>query len=435
MKAASKKLTGSMFLVILAFAMLLTACGGSDKAEGGDAGGKEKGTELGIMWWGSQERHDATLEAMDLYSSEHPNITFTPQYTDWEGYWKKLPTLAASQSLPDILQMDAAYMQEYASRNVLAELSDSDLAEIIDKDLLELSKINGKLYGIPLSYNGTGLAYNKTELEEAGITLPVKDWTWEQFFEFALEAREKLPDGKYGIGDYTPIWDWYQAYQMSYDKGPLFKNGTELNIDKELWFKFQQTYADFREQNVVPDPQTMLSLVENDPVTDPIVSGKIMTRGVPVGSVGALNSMMPGKLALVNNPVGPAGGGWAQSTMYWSLSANSDNKEQSLEFLKWLVNDLESGKLLKTTRGIPINESVFDAIKGELTEGELMGVELYDIAIDKALPFSPAPSGWSDFIKTYEDTMTEVMFNKISLEKAYEIIVKKGEETTKSLSR
>ncbi|MNO58591.1 putative ABC transporter substrate-binding protein YesO [compost metagenome] len=423
---------------IMVMGSALAGCGGAKTEEPAASGSSQAPASakanLDIMWWGSQERHDATLQALDLYTRNHSNITFTPQYTDWDGYWKKLPTLAASKSLPDVLQMDATYIQEYAARGVLEDLSDMELSDVIDSGVLEKSKIDGKLYGIPLSYNGNGYVYNKPELEAAGVTLPVQDWTYDQFFAFAEEAHAKLPKGKYGIGDYTNYWDTYQAYQMAYGKGPVFENGVTLNIDKETWYKFQQIYVDFRANGVIPDAQTTFSMIENDPASDPLISGRVMTRGVPVGAVGALDSAVPGKLEIVNNPSGPSGGGWAQSTMYLSLSANSSNKEAAKEFLKWFISDQEAGKLLGTTRGIPISNVIFESIKDNLTPGELLGVKMYDMAAPKAMPFSPAPSGWSDFVKTYSDTMTEVMFNKKTLDEAYEIIMNKGKEVQDKIS-
>lgn len=421
----------------LSLTLALTACGGSNTGDNSAAGSDNspnKSTKLGFFWWGSQTRHDATTKATELYTQKNPNITFSNQYADWDGYWKKLPTLAASNSLPDILQMDAAYIQDYVKRGTLEPLDDMKLEEFIDPAVLEKSKIGGKLYGVPISYNGTGIAFNKPALEAAGIKLPVKDWSWDDFFAFARDGREKLPKGKYAIGDYSNIWDWYQAYQTSMGKGPMFVDGVKFNLDKELWFKFNQTYADFRKEGVVPDAQTMFSFVENDLKNDPLTSGAIMTRGVPVGAIGALESMMPGQLDTVNNPVGPAGGGWAQSTIYLTISSKSDNKEQAKAFLKWFISDAEAGKILGTTRGIPINKKVFEAIEPTLSSGDKMGVDLYNKAVDKALPFYPAPPGWADFVKTYKDTMEQVMFGQTSLDKAYDIIEKAGKDTESSLS-
>ncbi|WP_234340263.1 ABC transporter substrate-binding protein [Gorillibacterium timonense] len=426
--------------MVVGMSLLVTACGGSKSSESADpkstgTSGSADSAKLSIMWWGSQERHDATVQALDLYTKNNAGVTFSPQYTDWDGYWKKLPTLAASKSMPDVFQMDAAYIQEYVSRGLLEDLSAIDLGGAIDEKVIEKSKIDGKLYGVPLSYNGTGFVYNKPELEAAGMTLPKKDWTWDEFFAFAEEGRAKLPKGKYAIGDYTSVWNWYQDYQMAYGKGPVFQDGTKLNIDKDLWFTFQKKYEDFRARDIIPSASVSAATVENDPKADPLLSGLTMTRGVAVGAVSALEKMMPGKLEVVNNPVGPNGGGWAQSTMYWVVSKDSEHKAAAEKFLKWIVSDTEAGKVLKTTRGIPISGVIFDSIKSDLSTGELLGIEMYNMAADKAMPFAPAPPGWSDFVKTYSDTMTEVMFKKKTLDQAFDTIMKKGEEVQAKLSK
>ncbi|MBW4082710.1 hypothetical protein [Paenibacillus sp. S150] len=67
---------------IMVLGSSLAGCGGEKTEEPAASGGSQAPASakanLEIMWWGSQERHDATLEAVDLYTQIHPNITFTP---------------------------------------------------------------------------------------------------------------------------------------------------------------------------------------------------------------------------------------------------------------------------------------------------------------------------------------------------------------------
>jgi multiple sugar transport system substrate-binding protein len=445
-----KRWVSGLTVISLASVMALAGCssgGGSgtaksDKADPAKpaATDTEKKTDtkpvnLKIMWWGPDARHQATLKALELYSQQNPNVKFTPEYLAWDGFWTKLTTLAASKSMTDVLQMDGAYIQDYAKRGLLEDLSSVDLKGIVDPKIIENSKINGKLYGIPLSHNGTGFAYNKVDLEAAGIKLPAKDWSWDDFFAFAKEARAKLPKEKYGISDSSDIWDWYQFYQTSYGKGPMMVDGTKFYLDKDLWFKFQQTYEQFRKDNVVPPAQVQAAFKENDPKGDPMASGTVMIRGATVGSVSVLESLMPGKVAIVNNPIGPSGGGWAQSTIYLSISTTSKYKDEAKNFVKWFITDKEAGKVLGTTRGIPINEQIYKEIEPTLKKADTIGKDLLDVALGKALPFYPAPPGWEDFIKTYTSEMDNVMFKKETLEQAYDKISAKGKETEAKLSK
>jgi ABC-type sugar transport system, periplasmic component len=416
----------------LASVVVLSGCGsnkdnaGSNASNGG-SGSADKAANLKIMWWGSDVRHEATQKALGLYTAANPKVTFTPEYTNWDGYWQKLPTLAASKTLPDIMQMDAAYIQGYVKRGLLADLSDIDLSGIVDEQVIENIKIDGKVYGIPLSYNGQGMVYDKVALEEAGITLPTNNWTWEDFFAYAEEARAKLPKDKYPIDDLRNIWEWYQFYQTSKGLGPIFKDGTTFNLDKDTWFEFNSKYAEFQKAGIVPPADLQLSSKENDPQTDTFGTGRVMLRGASVGSATAIEALLPGGRIAVNSyPIGEAGGGWAQSTIFFSVSEGSSNKAQAKEFIKWFISNEEAGKTLGTVRGIPINNDILKSIEGSLTAGEQLGIDLLNAAKPKALPFYPAPAGAEDFVSTYKSEMESVMFGQNSLEKVYETLVEKG---------
>lgn len=416
----------------------LTACSSGNGGSGGnknDPGKSANGeTTLRIMWWGADARHQATLKALDVYTKQKPGIKFTPEYLSWDGYWSKLTTLAASKSMTDVLQMDGAYIQDYASKGTLEDLSDIDLKGIVDPKVIDNSRINGKLYGIPLGYNGQGMAFNKPDLEAAGIKLPAKNWTWEDFFAFAQEGRAKLPKGKYPIGDGSNIWDYYQYYQASKGKGPIMVDGKKFNLDKDLWYEFQNKFQQFRKDGTVPPPDMSKSFVENDPKGDPMASGVVMTRGATVASVGVLDALMPGKVEVVNMPVGPSGGGWAQSTIYLSVSSTSKNKKEAKEFIRWFISDKEAGKVLGTTRGIPIYNEIYKEIEPTLKPQDLIGKKLLDAAMDKALPFYPAPTGWSEWVQAYQTEMEAVWFGQKSLDDAYKTIVQLGKDTEAKLA-
>ncbi|WP_231571199.1 hypothetical protein [Gordoniibacillus kamchatkensis] len=166
-----------------------------------------------------------------------------------------------------------------------------------------------------------------------------------------------------------------------------------------------------------------------------MASGTVMTTGKTVGSVSVLEQLLPGKVAVVNNPVGPSGGGWAQATIFLSVSTTSKYKDEAKRFIKWFITDKEAGKVLGTTRGIPINDEIYKELEPNLQPTDKIGKALLDVALGKALPFYPAPPGWEDFVKTYTSEMDAVRFNKETLDQAYEKIVAKGKETEAKLSK
>jgi multiple sugar transport system substrate-binding protein len=435
MKAKKRNLLVSMF----AFSLIVSACSNTvetstDKSKEAAKPAAGKPTDLRIMWWGPDERHQATLKALEMYSQKFPNVKFTSEYMAFDAYWTKLPTLAASKSMTDVLQMDGAYIDEYVKKNLLMDLSDIDLNGLVDPRIVNNLKINGKLYGIPLSHNGAGVAFNKTELEAAGVKLPHKDWTWDEFFAYMKEGHEKLPKGKYPYMDKTSVWDWYQFYQTANGKGPMMQEGTKFNLDKDMWMKFQKMHEQWRADGTIPSAEATAAYKENDPKGDAMVSG-VMARDVTVGSVSVQETLNPGKIAVANIPVGPNGGGWAQSTIFLSLSADTKFAAEGKKFIQWFISDQEVGKTLGLTRGVPINDAIYKSLEPTMSKKDLLGKDLLNTALDKALPFYPAPPGWSDFVSTYKSEMEAVMFKKQTIEQAYDKIVAKGKETEAKLTK
>jgi multiple sugar transport system substrate-binding protein len=434
-----RKMFTGLTALLLAVMLVMTACSSgksssssSPSASASSGGSTGQQINLSIMWWGPDPRHEATLKALEIYTKQNPNVTFTPEYMAWDGFWDKLPTLVASKSVTDVLQMDAAYINEYVAKGVLEDLSDIDLTGIVDPAVIENLKIGGKLYGIPLSQNAQGVAFNKPELEAAGVTLPKQNWTWDDYFAFGREAKSKLPAGKYGISDTANLWDWYNWYQTGHGEKPLMSSdGKEFTLNKELFMKYHTTLDELRKEKVVPPADQVLAFKENDPTADPMASGVVMTRGATTGSVGALEQLMPGKVDVVNIPVGPSGGGWAQSTIFLAVSADSKNKEEAKKFVKWFITDKEAGRALGLTRGVPISPEIYEELEPTLEQKDKLGKKIYDVSVEKALPFYAIAAGYTEWVDTYKATMEAVMFGQTTIEAAYEKLNQLGQEIAK----
>ncbi|GHU89810.1 sugar ABC transporter substrate-binding protein [Spirochaetia bacterium] len=424
-------------LQVLACVLLaLTVMAGcSKKTEGGGAASAGGAKTLSIMWWGADQRHIATEKVLELYTQK-TGVAFTHEYMAWDGYWTKLPALVASNSVTDVLQMDGAYISDYVSRGVLADLSDMALSDTVPQKVLDNIKIDGKIYGVPLSHNAQGLAYNKKALADYGITEPKPGWTYDEFWAFARECREKLPKDKWGIAYQGGTWDNYQYYQTSFGKGPIFPpGGKDYNIDKTLWMEFYNLQEQLRKANVVPSAEVQLGFREYDPQADAMASGKVMTRGATTGSTSALENLMPGEVGVVSMPTGPAGGGWAQSTLFLSAFAKSPNIAEAKAFMKWFISDLEAGNILGMTRGMPISEAVYNAVEPTLTNGEKLNKSMLDVCLPYALPFYVMAPGWQDFTAGYEAEVQNLMSGNQTVEKTYENIIKLADQVKARVNR
>ena len=201
-----KRMIAGLMAVLMT--MSLAACGssaGSSDASGtgsaatGDnsaaqAASGDKVT-LSLCWWGNQTRNDVTKKAVDLYMEQNPNVEIKVEFTDWSGYWDKLSAMAAGGNLPDIIQMDYSYLQQYQQSGQLA-----DLSQFIDSGVIDTSKIadsvidsgsiDGTCYALSLGSNAPMMVYDKEIVEQAGVELP-EQLTIEELYDIGQTIYEK----------------------------------------------------------------------------------------------------------------------------------------------------------------------------------------------------------------------------------------------------
>ena len=98
----------------------LAGCGGGNTAKETTAAAAAPAGDVAMtmFWWGNQVRNERTQAALDLYS-ETNGVKLDGQFAEWSDYWNKLATSAAGHAMPDVVQMDYMYLNQYASSNLL----------------------------------------------------------------------------------------------------------------------------------------------------------------------------------------------------------------------------------------------------------------------------------------------------------------------------
>ena len=168
----------------------LTACG-SKESDGGDGGDSK---ELTMAWWGNQVRNERTQQALDKYKEES-GVTVKGQFFQWGDYWSKMATSAAGKKMPDVIQMDMSYIQQYVDKGQLLDLTpyieDGTLdTSNISEDVVNMGKVNDGIYGIASGTSASCMFYNKTLLDELGITIE-DNMTLDQYVEIAKQVYEE----------------------------------------------------------------------------------------------------------------------------------------------------------------------------------------------------------------------------------------------------
>jgi multiple sugar transport system substrate-binding protein len=69
-------------------------------------------------------------QAVKLFEERNPGIDVTTSFQAFGSYWETLATETAGGNPPDVMQMDYRYLDEYAGRNALL-----DLTPFLDKQI------------------------------------------------------------------------------------------------------------------------------------------------------------------------------------------------------------------------------------------------------------------------------------------------------------
>lgn len=398
----------------------------SSSVSGGDTGSNDPVT-LTISWWGSQPRHDVTLKALDEYKKLHPNVTFQTQFSGWDGYYDKLAVEYSARNAPDIIQMDAAYVNDYAGRNLLADLKDLDTTNI-DSNTVNSGKVNGVLYAMPAGVAALGMVYDKSVVDKLGLKAPDFGWTWDDYFAFGEAAKAKLGKDKYVFVDQSSDLVDYTAYQYSMGKGYIFDDSGNLSIDKDTWITYMTKMGELRDKGILTPADITATDKELDPQQDSVINGTAIMRHLFSNQVPSIEALKPGVYGYASMPYGTEAGGWLKPSMFWSVNAQSNHQKEATEFINWLVNDQEAGKTLELQRGTPVNKNVLEALTPTFSEADKTSTEFLNKITPDAQQFINDPKGWGNFKNDYKTIVEKLQYKQSSPEEAYEELMKTADQ-------
>lgn len=177
---------------------------------------------------------DAQKEMMqtliDGFNSSQDEYEASHVYVPFSDYEKQLTLGIASGELPDLVILDGCSMASFIQLGLFGDISEAEINwdEYIQGPL-ESTMMDGKHYGIPFATNCTALYYNKDMFDEAGISYPDENTTWDEFHEM---AKALTKDGVYGFGNAATNTDegTFQCLQWIYTAGGSYTD-IEAGVD------------------------------------------------------------------------------------------------------------------------------------------------------------------------------------------------------------
>ena len=381
---------------------------------------EEEEITLRMAWWGSQNRHDKTIAAIELYESLHPNIKFEYEYYSFDDYFTKLKTLVASDEVWDVFQLGGNFPMYLDKIYPLDEFIASgvvDVSNISEANLKTTRDTDGTQLGLTNGINTYGIAYDPAIFQEAGAALPTDDWTWEDYQAAADLITEKT--GLFGsstflTSDFIAGCSTYVAQQGALGENSFFNldlSGMGFD-DAQMLAPYIQMRADMIKKGSYPDAGASAEVtnIENDF----LVTGEAAMTWVAVNQFPTIYDVCEQQgrtLALATVPrVTKDGnaGATIQSSQMLCVSQDSAHKEAAAAFISWFENDIDCNNILQAERGIPSNEKVREALAATATPGQQI---MYDY-VDKVSQM-PTPKEYNVLSPDGQDQVQDNYLNYI----------------------
>ena len=315
-------------------------------------------TQLRFSWWGGDERHEATLAAMEAYANSHPGVTLVGEYSGFDGYLEKLVTQLAGGTAPDIIQIDYAYLETlWSVQDNFVNFNDQDIVDMsgFSTGLMEgVTAPNGVLIGLPTGLNFSIIYVNKTLADAAGIELG--HWTWDDLFENTRKLREYNPGAYLAIGATTRAF--FEPYLLNMSGQKLVHEDYTLGFTEEQAAEaFRFMMRCYQEGVLYPMEDEIVGTYGFYQDYDWLNGNVLCLPDYSSGEAAAKGSMenvvaMPfwGDSEADNTGI------MMRPTNMLAVNAKSEHVQEALEFVNYFFNDPEAIDILRLVRSIPSTE-------------------------------------------------------------------------------
>lgn len=407
----------------------------AESTEGSNSGS----ANLVMAWWGNQTRNERTQKIIDLYSEQNPGVTIDGQFSEFNDYWQKLATAAAGHSMPDIVQMDYKYLNQYVTNGLLVDLTPYVEDGTIDtadcnQDVLNSGSVNGGLYALCNGINSPALLYNKTLLDENGIT--VKDnMTLDEFIDVCKEVYEKT--GYKTNLCYNQNEQWIE-YFLRADDIVLYEDGKLGGDSYEPYADFFKLYENGLKDGYVIDPSVFAERSIGSVEQDPLVYGSSpetmswcafaysnqLTATVSAAPEGT-------EIGLTTWPsADPKKSDYLKPSQFFAISSDSKNPEEAAKILNFITNDVDCNNILLGERGIPLSSKTAEAIAPNLDETTQKVITFVNdvVSTNSSQVNPPSTNGASEVNDLINKLQEQVCYGQLSAEDAGKQLFEQGNQ-------
>ena len=363
-----------------------------------DAGTEDySDVEFRISWWGGDARNTQTVEVIENFEKQYPNLKIDVEYGEFGDHFTRLTTQATAGNLPDIFMMDYSKINEFVNAGQMEPLDSYIEAGTInlsdvDDSFLSGGVVNGTTYGITVGINAPGFYYDATVLEELNLSLSQAP-TWGEVVDVIETVYEET--------GYQAFMEPNEAslgvYLRSLGKSIYAEDNAGYGFEPEDLAAFLEIFYDLYESGAATSSAQFPGEIETCMQEGSGIWLKMWEDGFTNSLM--LNNEQSGKsLSMSTYPSADGAsesGTFLKPTMFWSISPTSENKELAAEFINYFVNDSYVYEVCGTDRGVPVSAAIRDSLNATVDDTEKYILEFINYLSDGiATPISPAaPTG------------------------------------------
>ncbi|MBJ8118603.1 carbohydrate ABC transporter substrate-binding protein [Bacillus cereus] len=359
----------------------MAACGNSDGK--GDRKTKDGKTIVEVSTLGETE---SLKQAEKLYEQKNPKIDIQikgalpengskkegkgseKDETSIEKIISKVNTEFLAGKGSDLIVLDSLPADKYVKKGLLTDLSKlMEQDKSFDKNqyfnaVLDNSKTNGKLYSVPLYFWLSGLLAEDKAIQQSGVKVDDKKWTWSEFISTGKELVSKGTHTQV-IGN-TPPEQMLQFLVQDHYAELVDKASGKAKFQSDLFVQMLENVKKMYDEKIVTADSVALGEAYFVPTSIMSVED-YFSVGAALGITGAkmyqkphINGQKEGIAFTPNTTVG--------------INEKSPVKQEAWNFFKFLMS--EEGQGAHATGNVfPINKTAFE--KQIKTLKEKKGIE------------------------------------------------------------
>ncbi|WP_172828989.1 extracellular solute-binding protein [Paraoerskovia marina] len=242
---------------VAALALGLSACGSESDSSAATTSDPDEVTGditlLTPIFEGTEGQKLLEDELLPQFYEEYPNVSVSVDYTTYGNLNEKLTTAAVSGAVPDVMLMGVGWIEGFADRGLIADLSElglteEKLLESYTPAIVDAGTWNDGVYAVPIMLDTRFGVARMDLLEEAGYDSPPQNW--DELVEMSKALTVRDSDGTLERAGFDMLsLDSRQAFETM-----LFSAGGDL-------FNEDDTAPTFNEDPGVDALQLMSDLI------------------------------------------------------------------------------------------------------------------------------------------------------------------------------